>query len=274
MNVNEKTVIVTGAASGIGRGLALEAAHRGATLALADIDRDGLAETAEQIGKATGAAALSMHILDVSDLENWRSVKDQIQNEHAHVDGIINNAGITFSGTIEDTEYDRLEAVMAVNFMGVVYGTREFLPLLMQRPEAFIANVSSVYGLFPMKKHAAYCASKFAVAGYTGVLAQELKSTSITVSSIHPGHIATNVARNALESGNVVGELPPKAHQDFVLNAFETGGLPASDAAKIILDGIAKKRQKILVGKDAERADWMTRFIPKRFIDGANESAL
>ena len=274
MNINEKTIIITGAASGIGRGLAIEAAQRGAHLVLTDIDLSGLAETAAQVRAASGSTRLSTHGLDVSSLENWRSVREEIESAHAHIDGIVNNAGITFSGTAEDTEYDRLEAVMAVNFMGVVYGTREILPYLKQRPEAFIANVSSVYGLFPMKKHAAYCASKFAVAGYTGVLAQELKSTSITVSSIHPGHIATNVARNALKSGNVAGEMPPKAHQDYILEAFETGGLPAAQAAKIILDGIAKKRRKIMVGKDAERADWMSRFIPNQYIDQANDAAL
>ncbi|MDJ0921541.1 MAG: SDR family oxidoreductase [Henriciella sp.] len=275
MRVRNKTIVITGAASGIGRGLALEAATRGAVLALADLDRDGLDKTLQQI-EATQPqhVAHTRHSLDVSSLENWRTFVREVTSSHAHVDGIINNAGITFSGTVEDTDYDRFDAVMAVNFMGMVYGTKEFLPLLKQRPEAFIANVSSVYGLYPMKKQAAYCASKYAIRGFTGVLEQELKSTSITVSSIHPGHIATKVVRNAVEAGNISGEPLSKAHQDYILDAFEATGLPASEAAKTILDGIAEKRSKILVGKDARHADWMTRFFTKRFIDRANKKVL
>ena len=274
MNFENKTIIITGAASGIGRGLALEAVLRGASVALLDIDSDGLSETLSLVNDINGSQTHSTSMLDVSSLDSWRSVRNKILDDHQTVDGIINNAGITYSGTVEDTEYQNFENVMAVNFMGTLYGTREFLPLLKQRPEAFIANVSSVFGLYPMKKQAAYCASKYAVAGFTGVLAQELKSSSITVSSIHPGHIATRVLRNAVEAGNTAGVTLPKAHQDYILDAFEATGLPASKAAKTILDGIQKKRRKILVGKDAEQADWRSRLLPKRFIDRMNAQAL
>ncbi|MEL7136284.1 MAG: SDR family NAD(P)-dependent oxidoreductase [Pseudomonadota bacterium] len=274
MHVKNKTIVITGAASGIGRSLALEAVRRGACVALTDIDRDGLSETLSQVNELDTSQTHSASVLDVSNLENWQTVRKKIIDEHVTVDGIINNAGITFSGTVEDTGYQHFENVMAVNFMGTLYGTREFLPLLRQRPEAFIANVSSVFGLYPMKKQAAYCASKYAVAGFTGVLEQELKSSSITVSSIHPGHIATRVLRNAVEAGNTAGVTLPKAHQDYVLDAFEATGLPASKAAKTILDGIQKKRRKILVGSDAEQADWRSRLFPKRFIDRMNDKAL
>lgn len=271
MRVENKTIMITGAASGIGRGLALEAADRNATLVLTDIDQDGLAETLRLVCAERHTSAHTAHLLDVSRLEDWRSVIQDIQAEHAHLDGLINNAGISFLGTVEDTTYDHFSTVMSVNFMGVVFGTKEVLPLLKTRPEAFIANVSSVFGVYPMKKHGAYCASKYAVSGFTGVLQQELKSTAITVSSIHPGHIATNVARNALEAGNVVGDTLPQAHQDYFLNAFETNGLPPREAAQIILDGLAKKRRQIFVGKDAERADWQSRFQPQSFVDQIND---
>jgi len=274
MRVENKTIIITGAASGIGRGLALEAVRRGASVALTDIDPEGLSETLSEVNDLDASQTHSASVLDVSRLEDWQTVRKKIIDEHVTIEGIINNAGITFSGTVEDTEYQSFENVMAVNFMGTLYGTREFLPLLKQRPEAFIANVSSVFGLYPMKKQAAYCASKYAVAGFTGVLAQELKSSSVTVSSIHPGHIATRVLRNAVESGNTAGVTLPKAHQDYILDAFEAAGLPPSQAAKTILDGIQKKQRKILVGKDAKQADWRSRLLPKRFIDRMNAKAL
>lgn len=274
MRVENKTIIITGAASGIGRGLALEAVRRGASVALTDIDPEGLSETLSEVNDLDASRTHSASVVDVSRLEDWQTVRKKIIDEHVTIDGIINNAGITFSGTVEDTEYQNFENVMAVNFMGTLYGTREFLPLLKQRPEAFIANISSVFGLYPMKKQAAYCASKYAVAGFTGVLEQELKSSSITVSCIHPGHIATQVLRNAVEAGNTAGVTLPKAHQDYILDAFEATGLPASKAAKTILDGIQKKRRKILVGKDAEQADWRSRLLPKRFVNRMNDQAL
>nr|WP_070960803.1 SDR family NAD(P)-dependent oxidoreductase [Hyphomonas sp. Mor2] len=275
MKVSGKTIFITGAASGIGRALAIEGARRGATLALADVDLGGLGETRDLIAAETrNDARCTLHKLDVSSLENWQTVRDDVLAVHGHVDGIINNAGITFAGPVEDTGYDRFERVMAINFMGTVYGTKEFLPALKLRPEAVIANVSSVFGLFPMKKQAAYCASKYAVRGFTEVLHQELKGSGILVSSIHPGHIATKVLRNAVEAGNTAGVDLPQAHQDFIVDAFEANGLPASTAARIILDGIAGGRRKILVGKDAQRSDWRSRLFPKSFVDRTNRDAV
>lgn len=275
MKIKGKTIFITGAASGIGRALAIEGARRGASLALADIDQSGLEKSCALVAaELVSDARCSQHMLDVSRLDNWQTVLDEVLHAHEHVDGIINNAGITFAGPVEETAYDRFEAVMTINFMGTVYGTKEFLPALKLRPEAFVANVSSVFGLFPMKRQAAYCASKYAVRGFTEVLQQELFGTSITVSSVHPGHIATKVLRNAIEAGNTAGVDLPQAHQDYIVDAFEADGLPASAAATIIWNGIAKKRRKILVGKDAERSDWRSRLFPRSFVDRANRDAV
>ena len=161
----------------------------------------------------------------------------------------------------------------AVNFMGMVYGSKEFLAELKSRPEAFIANVSSIFGLFPMKNQAAYCSSKFAIRGFTGVLAQELRSTKVLVSSVHPGHIGTDILQHALAEGNVAGaELTEKEQQEIGL-AFKAMGLSPERAANIILDGLKKKRTKIVVGRDALRGDILSRFYPKLFVDTANRLA-
>jgi len=275
MDVTGKTIVVTGGASGIGRALAVECARRGASVALADVDLDGAFDT-----KALAEAAqhsntrVSAHQLDVASLENWQAFRDDVFGKHAAVDGVINNAGVTFSGPIADTSYAQLERVMAVNFMGMVYGSKEFLPHLTSRPEAFLANVSSVFGLFPMKNQSAYCSSKFAIRGFTEVLAQEMKDTRVTVSSIHPGHIGTDILKNALDDGNVVGgDLSVQEQEGFVA-AFKAMGLSPERASTIILDGLKRKKTRIMVGKDAVRGDFMSRFFRKPFIDSVNKVAV
>ena len=274
MNAAGKTLVITGGASGIGRALAVECARRGASVALADVDMQGAEET-QQLAEAVQRpnTKCTAHQLDVSSLTAWQAFREEVLAEHGTVDGIINNAGVTFSGTAEETPYAQLERVMSINFMGMVYGSREFLPMLKTRPEACIANVSSIFGLFPMKNQSAYCASKFAIRGYTGVLAQELKSTSVTVSSVHPGHIGTEILRHALEQGNVVGADLTDQEKDGIGRAFKAMGMSPEQAANVILDGIARKKRKILVGRDALRGDIFSRFFPRLFVDNANRLA-
>ena len=275
MNISGKTIIITGGASGIGRELATESMRRGASVALADQDLKGalatkeLAEASAQAGRSCSA-----HQLDVSDLAQWQSFREGILAEHSSIDGIINNAGISFSGAAEATDYSQYEKVMSINFMGMVYGSKEFLPLLKQQPEALIANVSSVFGLFPMKNQSAYCASKFAIRGFTETLAQELKDSQILVSSIHPGHIGTDILNNARKSGNLAGDLPAEEEQEAIAKYFKDYGLSPLKAAEIILDGIKNKKRKILVGKDAIRGDRLSRLFPAAYADQANKNVL
>ena len=179
MNFSGKTIAITGAASGIGRSLAIECVRRGASVAIADLNQEGMQETKRLANSVLSPdASCTVHTLDVSSLDAWRDFRTAVGNEHDAVDGIINNAGITFIGSVEQTSYDQLERVMSINFMGMVYGSKELLPDLKQRPEGLIANVSSVYGLFPGLAQSAYSASKFAIRGFTEVLAQELKKTN------------------------------------------------------------------------------------------------
>lgn len=275
MNISGKTLVITGAASGIGRELAIESMQRGANVALADLNVDGVLATKE-LAEASAQAGThcSVHQLDVSNLEQWQSVRDAVVTEHSSIDGIINNAGISFSGDVEATEYSHYEKVMSINFMGMVYGSKEFLPLLKQQPEAVIANVSSIFGLLPMKNQSAYCASKFAIRGFTETLAQELKDSQILVTSIHPGHIGTDIVNNARKSGNLAGEHPPEEEQEIIAKYFKAYGLPPAKAAEIILDGIKNKKRKILVGKDAIRSDRLIRLLPAAYVDQLNKNAI
>lgn len=268
------TIVVTGAGSGIGRALAIECAHRGSSVAVADIEFKAAAETKEQTDALLKTdSRCTAHELDVTQLEAWRVFQEEVLHQHGAVDGIINNAGVSFSGTVEDTSYQQLERVMSVNFMGMVYGSKEFLPVLKSRPNAFIANISSVFGLFPMKHQSAYCASKFAIRGFTEVLAQELKHTNITVSSIHPGHVGTDILENARKQGNVVSTTLTPEEQEQYAAAFKARGLSPSRAAQVILDDLEKGKNKIVVGRDAVRGDRLSRLFPVRFINAANAAA-
>ena len=275
MEIRGKTLVITGGASGIGRALAVAAVTRGARVAIADRDLEGAEETAKLATESCAAGSLcTAHPLDVSSLEQWRSLREAVLAEYGQVDGIINNAGISFSGHIEDTSYEQLERVMSINFMGMVYGSKEFLPLIKTRPQGLIANVSSVFGLFPRKRQGAYCASKYAIRGFTEELAQELKDTKVLVTSIHPGHIGTNIVQNARDEGNVVGVELSEQEQDMWTQAFKAMGMIPERAARIILDGISQDRRKIMVGRDAVRGDRLSRIAPVLFADAANKAAL
>lgn len=276
MRISGKTIIVTGAASGIGRALCIALARRGASLALVDADTERAAKSLSMVeAAATNAEAkYTLHQLDVSQGEHWQNFKQALFSQHDHVDGIINNAGITRSSSVDDMPYEQLEQVMNVNFMGVVYGSKEMLTHLRERPEAFIANVSSVLGFYPLKNQAAYCSSKYAVRGFTGVLAQELKSSSIHVACIHPGHIGTNILESARRDGGIIDKQHSEQEQLFIAQAFKATGLSADDAAERIIKDLEKRKTKIVIGKDAVRSEKLSRFFPKLYINAQNNKAL
>lgn len=224
------------------------------------------------MAKKTGLAKchISTHKLDVSSLEQWQAFRDAAIAEHGSVDGVINNAGVALDSPVEEMSYEELDWIMSINFKGMVYGTKEFLPHLKSRPEALIANVSSVLGLFSLQNQSGYCASKFAIRGFTGSLAQELKNTNILVSSIHPGHIGTKIARNARTSNSGLSS----RDTEKAASVFERNGLSPKKAAEIIVSGISKNRRKILVGKDALIGDFLNRCFPEWFVDSTNRRML
>jgi NAD(P)-dependent dehydrogenase (short-subunit alcohol dehydrogenase family) len=189
MTLSSKSVaVVTGAASGIGRALAIRLANEKiAGLAIADVNETGLNETASMI-EAVGVP-VSMHVFDVSDREAVESFAADVIAQHGGVTHLINNAGVGLFGTFQHVSIEDFEGLMGVNFWGVVNCTKAFLPTLLEQDQAHIVNVSSVFGLIAPSEQTAYCASKFAVRGFTESLRHELADTSVAVACVHPGGV-------------------------------------------------------------------------------------
>jgi NAD(P)-dependent dehydrogenase (short-subunit alcohol dehydrogenase family) len=253
-----KVAVVTGAASGIGRAVAYELARRGARLAISDVDEAGLAETARHV-RVIGAAVHDQ-ALDVTDREAMLRYADTVLGEYGAVHIVVNNAGVAFTGDVEQMTFAQLERVMDVDFWGVVNGTKAFLPHLIaagtEHDSTHIVNMSSVFGLFAVPGQSAYNSAKFAVRGFTEALRQEmlLAKHPVQVTCVHPGGIKTGIARNA---GAAAGE-------DAAANAeyFDTklARLSADAAARAIVRGIAGNRARVLVGADAKVLDAVVRF--------------
>jgi NADP-dependent 3-hydroxy acid dehydrogenase YdfG len=248
-----KVAAVTGAGSGIGQALALELARSGASVAISDVDTEGLAQTGEQL-KAIGAPVRSDR-LDVTEREAFQIYADQINEHFGKVNQIYNNAGIAFTGDVEITEFKDIERVMDVDFWGVVNGTKAFLPHLIASGDGHIVNVSSLFGLMSMPGQAAYNSAKFAVRGFTEALRQELvlNRDPVKVTSVHPGGIKTAIARNGLTAEGV----DPEAQYKFFDRRLAS--TTPQRAAEIILEAVRKNKARVLVGQDAVVLDLIVR---------------
>lgn len=247
MRLAKNTVaVVTGAGSGIGRALALALAREGCALALADRDAHTVANTAAEAKKA-GAGTVSTHALDVADLEAMMRFRDEVKQAHHYVQLLINNAGVALIGELEELSVDDMRWLIDINFWGVVYGTRLFLPLLRENRQAHIVNISSIYGIVAPAGQTAYAASKFAVRGFSEALRHELADSGIRVTTVHPGAVRTNIVRNA--------RLPARsdpALREQVVKLFDRMARTRPDqAAARILRGIKRNEQRILIGPDA-----------------------
>lgn len=255
-----KTVVITGAGSGIGRELAKQFANKGAFLAISDIDEKGVRDTEELI-RAKGGKAVAA-VLDVSDRAAVYRYADQVQNEFGRVDVVINNAGVTVSERIDALSYDDFEWVMNINFWGVVYGTKAFLPFLKQAKEAYVVNISSLFGLVAFPTQGSYNASKFAVRGFTEALRYELEDTSVMPVCVHPGGIDTNIVSNARFHQ---GDDGCSDHQAAIRDFSRMAKTSPEDAAKCIVDALMHKNKRVLIGNDAKLFDLMQRLLPGRY---------
>ena len=256
MKLNPGTIaVVTGAGSGIGRALAHNLAAKGCALALADITPDALAETAALAGPA--AARISTHVVDVADLQAVERFAGEVVEQHGGAQLLINNAGVALGGAFGEVTLADFAWVMGINFWGVVYGCKTFLPILRRQPSAHIVNLSSVYGLAAPPGQAAYAASKFAVRGFTEALRGELRGTPIHVSCVHPGGVKTNIARNARSRGMTPEQM--EASKEYFERALR---LPPEQAAATIVRGIERDRPRILIGNDARLLDALARLLP------------
>lgn len=262
-NFNNKVAAITGAGSGIGQQIAIQLAQSGAHLALSDRNLDGLEQTAEMI-KHTGVK-ITQTQLDVSDraaVEQWAAAT---QAEFGQVNLIFNNAGVALASTVEGMHYDEIEWIMNINFWGVVYGTKAFLPYLRQSGDGHIVNISSLFGLTAQPTQSAYNATKFAVRGFTESLRQELDLENVGVSAtcVHPGGIRTNIANSARMSDSIraLGMNPDRATKAFN-KVLKT---PPEVAAKVILDAVKQNKRRVLIGNDAKIIDLIQRIAPTRY---------
>ncbi len=257
MKIDNNTIaVVTGAAGGIGRALAVRLAAEGAQLAIADVNSAGLDETAKLAAKP--GVRISTHIVDVSDRERMQAFVDEVVAEHGRAHLIINNAGVGLGGTVEELGIEDIEWLMSINFWGVIYGTKMFLPILRQQPRGHIVNISSVFGLVGPPGHSAYAASKFAVRGFTEALRHEIKGGNVTVTCVHPGGIRTNIARNA-RVGIGADSATAEREREFFNKVAKT--MPET-AADVIVRGVLRNKAKILIGSDAWFIDKVQRLMP------------
>jgi NAD(P)-dependent dehydrogenase (short-subunit alcohol dehydrogenase family) len=252
-----KIVALTGASSGIGRALALDLAKRGAILALADRNVEGLAETARL---APAGSRITQHTVDVADEAAVLGFADAVRATHGGADILINNAGVAMYGSVMEISTAELRWLMDINFYGVVFGVRAFLPMLLERADASIVNVSSLFGLWAPAGQSAYSAAKFAVRGYSESLRGELSHTNVHVVTVHPAGIATGIARSSRVAAAADHAAAEKSSRRF----DKLLSIPAEEAAAIILRGIERKDDRVLVGSDAVRVDLMTRLLGPR----------
>ncbi|WP_169568314.1 SDR family NAD(P)-dependent oxidoreductase [Sneathiella limimaris] len=260
MSFRGQVAAITGAGSGIGRALAIELAGLGCNVAISDLDEKGLEETRSQV--ATMNVGCLVTSLDVSDRKAVEAWSDQVVNEFGHVDYVFNNAGVALFDSAESMEYEHFEWIMNINFWGMIYGSKAFLRHFKKAGQGHVINVSSLFGLVGYPGQSAYNSSKFAIRGYTEALALELDGTNIHASSVHPGGVGTDIARNS----RLVSEYTNGATREEIAKRFEAMVKTTPEqAAKIILQGVQKRKRRILVGKDAKILDLIQRFAPEKY---------
>jgi NAD(P)-dependent dehydrogenase (short-subunit alcohol dehydrogenase family) len=254
---NGRVAAITGAGSGIGRALALNLAQRGAHLALSDIDEVGLAET---VGLCEGfSVKVTSQRLDVADRSAMYAWADKVVEDHGKVNLIFNNAGVAVGATIESMSYEDFEWLMSINFWGVVYGTKAFLPHLKTAGEGHIINLSSVFGLISIPSQSAYNAAKFAVRGFTDALRMELEidGAGVSCTTIHPGGIKTNITRNGRFDESVTSMA---GDRDQLNKSFDRAAFTSpKKAARQILTAVERDRRRALIGPDAKVFDILSR---------------
>lgn len=264
----ESVVVITGAGSGIGRALAVRLARENiAGIAISDVNAEGLAETEKLIDKSN--LQMTTHLVNVADENEMREFADEVAKTHGRVTHVINNAGVALGGSVEDVSLGDMRWLMDINFWGVVYGTKFFLPFLEKEKSAHIVNFSSLFGLIAPPGQATYCASKFAVRGFTESLRHELEGTNINVSVVHPGGVKTNIANSAKIGAGVKISEKELAERRGKMNKNLSRTTP-EQAAEIIVKGIKKRKPRILIGIDARLLSIINRVFPRRYFSFIN----
>lgn len=262
----DRVAAITGAASGIGRSLAISLARKGCEVALSDVDERGLAETARLVSAAAPRIRVSTKKVDVANVDVVRAWANAVASEHGRCNLIFNNAGISVAATVEGIEKADFARVIDTDFWGVVHGTQAFLPYLRASGDGHVINMSSILGLIGFPGQCAYNAAKFAVRGYTDALRIELEITRAPVSAtcIHPGGIKTNIAR-ASKIHSSMADLGVTDSEKSVRQFEAAFRVTADDAAEAILRGVQKNARRVLIGADARVIDLLHRAIPAHY---------
>ena len=266
-DLTERVVVVTGAGSGIGRELALQAASSGASLAINDFNAETLEETAAAV-REHGAAVYS-RAFDVGSREAMDDFAAGVQLEYGRVDTVINNAGVALGQmNLEHVSTDDFQWIVNVNLWGVVHGTMAFLPHLREQFKSRLVNVCSSFGLLAVPGQAAYCTTKFAVRGFTDSLRLELMDTGVGVTLVSPSQVKSNIIRN--------GRHQDDASRADLIRKFDTymTRMTPAEAATIIWNGLARGKDHIVVGGDAKLFSFASRFLPRFVIRAATRRSL
>lgn len=249
-----KVAVISGAASGIGRALARALANKGCRLALVDVDEPGLTTLQEELSGLNRDRVVSTHVADVADANRMREVAREVATGHRAVHILINNAGITYESPFPQTSLADWERIIGVNLRGVIHGCHFFLPHLAKVDRAHIVNLSSLFGFMAMSGQTAYCTTKFAVSGFSEALREELGPTSIGVTAVYPGAVATNMIKRA------------KGHDPDLLQRvsrwYEQHAMPPDRAAARIIRAIERGSPRLVITVEAACADWLKRLMP------------
>jgi NAD(P)-dependent dehydrogenase (short-subunit alcohol dehydrogenase family) len=259
-NFEGSAAAVTGAASGIGRALALGLAARGCDLALADLDEAGLASVSQEIAAWPGRR-VSTQKVDVGDPAQLEDFAQQAIAGFPALNILINNAGVALRGDFDEYDQAQMEWLMNINFWGVVRGTRAFLPHMKRQPAAHIVNVSSIFGIVAPAGQTAYCSAKFAVRGFSESLRHELamSGSPVRLTVVHPGGIATNIARRARAGTHLRDAMSAEEIGDRFARVARTS---AAAAALRIIRGIERNEPRVLIGADAHFMELVQRLRP------------
>jgi NADP-dependent 3-hydroxy acid dehydrogenase YdfG len=259
VSITGRPVMISGAASGIGRALAQRLSSLGSPVAIADVDEAGLAKTAASL-----SGPVLSRVLDVRDAADQRRFADEVREWlPAPLAAVFNNAGVALTSTVLDAVPEDDDWLHDINFHGVVNGTRAFLPILVAQNDGVIVNTSSVFGLVGMPHQSAYCAAKFAVRGFTDSLRQELRGTGVRAVTVHPGGVTTNIARNARMRKDPEGL---GRTREQMAAQFEAVTMTSPErAAQIIHRGVERGKARILVGPDAYAFDALARITPTHY---------
>jgi short-subunit dehydrogenase len=266
-DVKGGVALITGAASGIGAALAAALAKRGCNLALADIDGEGLAKTEKAV--AAHGVKVSTHAVDVADADAILALPAEIKQRHGRLTVLVNNAGVALGGTFDQICLADFEWLMNINFWGPVRLTKAFLPMLKQEPAASIVNISSLFGIIAPPGQTAYCSSKFALRGFSESLRHELEGTPIRVTAVHPGGIATAIARNA----RIPKGVNPQEVALAIKRTEKMLTLSPDIAAGRIVAAIERGAPRLLIGKDAKTAEAIQRLFPATYFSFLRKAA-